>query len=170
MPIKRVDFRGSSLADLRLFPVAAKRDVGYQLNRVQRGLEPTDSKSMRTVGKSVYEIRVEEPSMKTKVFVSVWDAIEDSPQTAVSMKVRSAVMIELSEYIETHGLTQAQAADVLGVTQPRISDLMRGKINLFSLDMLLNMASAAGMSPVLKISKPRAPLHTAAKKRPVVTV
>jgi len=39
--------------------------------------------------------------MKTKVFVSVWDAIEDSPQTAVSMKVRSAVMIELSEYIET---------------------------------------------------------------------
>jgi len=58
---------------------------------------------MRTVGKSVYEIRVEEPSMKTKVFVSVWDAIEDSPQTAVSMKVRSAVMIELSEYIETHG-------------------------------------------------------------------
>ena len=62
MPIKRVDFRGSSLADLRLFPVAAKRDVGYQLDRVQRGLEPTDSKSMRTVGKSVYEIRVEEPS------------------------------------------------------------------------------------------------------------
>ena len=62
MPIKGVDFRDSSLADLRLFPVAAKRDVGYQLNRVQRGLEPTDSKSMRTVGKSVYEIRVEEPS------------------------------------------------------------------------------------------------------------
>ena len=108
--------------------------------------------------------------MKTKVFVSVWDAIEDSPQTSVSMKVRSAVMIELSEYIETHGLTQAQAADLLGVTQPRISDLMRGKINLFSLDMLLNMASAVGMSPVLKISKPRAPLPTAAKKRPVVTV
>jgi phage-related protein len=62
MPIKGVDFRDSSLADLRLFPVAAKWDVGYQLDRVQRGSEPTDSKSMRTVGKSVYEIRVEEPS------------------------------------------------------------------------------------------------------------
>ena len=67
MPIKGVDFRDSSLADLQLFPVAAKRDVGYQLDRVQRGLEPTDSKSMRTVGKSVYEIRVEEPSEAFRV-------------------------------------------------------------------------------------------------------
>lgn len=108
--------------------------------------------------------------MKTKGFATVWDAIEDSPQVAASMKARSALMIELSKFIETRGLTQSQAADVLGVTQPRISDLMRGKINLFSLDMLLNMASAAGMSPVLKISKPKAPQLRAAKKRPVMAV
>ena len=108
--------------------------------------------------------------MKTKGFASVWDAIEDSPQVAASMKARSALMIELSKFIETQGFTQAQAADVLGVTQPRISDLMRGKINLFSLDMLLNMASAAGMSPVLKISKPRAPQPRPAKKPLVVAM
>jgi phage-related protein len=60
MPIKKVDFRGSSLADLRLFSEAAKRDAGYQLDRIQRGLEPTDFKFMRVVGKSVYEIRIEE--------------------------------------------------------------------------------------------------------------
>lgn len=108
--------------------------------------------------------------MKTKGFASVWDAIEESPQAAASMKARSALMIELSKFIETQGLTQAQAADVFGVTQPRISDLMRGRIDLFSLDMLLNMASAAGMSPVLKISKSKAPPPTAAKKRPVTTV
>jgi predicted XRE-type DNA-binding protein len=53
-------------------------------------------------------------------------------------------------------MTQAEAADLFGVTQPRISDLMRGKINLFSLDMLMNMASTAGMSPVVKLSKPKA--------------
>ena len=92
--------------------------------------------------------------MKSKGFASVWAAIEGTPQAAASMKARSTLMMELSGYIETQGLTQAQAAELFGVTQPRISDLMRGKINLFSLDMLLNMASAAGMSPVLKLRKP----------------
>lgn len=94
--------------------------------------------------------------MKSKGFTSVWDAIEDTPQAAASMKARSTLMMELSSYIEKQGLTQAQAAALLGVTQPRVSDLMRGKINLFSLDMLLNMATTAGMSPVLKLTKPKA--------------
>jgi len=104
--------------------------------------------------------------MEGKRFASVWDAIEDTPQAAASMKARSSLMMELSSYIEKHGLTQAQAADLLGVTQPRVSDLMRGKINLFSLDVLLNMATAAGMSPVLKLSKPKTlPIRTSAKQR-----
>ena len=93
--------------------------------------------------------------MKSEGFASVWDAIEDTPQAAASMKARSTLMMELSSYIEKQGLTQAQAATLLGVTQPRVSDLMRGKINLFSLDMLLNMAATAGMSPVLKLTKPK---------------
>ena len=93
--------------------------------------------------------------MKSEAFASVWDAIEDTPQAAASMKARSTLMMELSSYIEKQGLTQAQAAALLGVTQPRVSDLMRGKINLFSLDMLLNMAATAGMSPVLKLTKPK---------------
>jgi predicted XRE-type DNA-binding protein len=93
--------------------------------------------------------------MKSKKFASVWDAIEDTPQAAASMKAKSTLMMELSSYIEHHGLTQAQAAQLLGVTQPRVSDLMSGKINLFSLDMLLNMATTAGMSPVLKLTKPK---------------
>jgi predicted XRE-type DNA-binding protein len=94
--------------------------------------------------------------VKNKGFTSIWDAIEDTPQLAASMKARSTLMMELSSHIERHGLTQAQAADLLGVTQPRISDLVRGKINLFSLDMLLDMASAAGMSPVLRLTKAKA--------------
>jgi predicted XRE-type DNA-binding protein len=93
--------------------------------------------------------------MKSKGFASVWDAIEDTPQAAASMKARSTLMMELSSYIKKQGLTQVQAAALLGVSQPRVSDLMRGKINLFSLDMLLNMATTAGMSPVLKLTKPK---------------
>jgi len=94
--------------------------------------------------------------MKSQKFTSVWYAIEDTPQAAASMKARSTLLMELANVIEKRGLTQSEAAEMFGVTQPRISDLVRGKINLFSLDMLMNMASTAGMSPVVKVSKPKA--------------
>ena len=60
--MKQAEFRGTSLEDLRIFPEMAKRDAGYQIDRVQRGLEPDDFKPMTSVGKSVSEIRVQEPS------------------------------------------------------------------------------------------------------------
>ena len=90
-----------------------------------------------------------------KRFASVWDAIEDTPQDVASMKARSTLMMELSKVIQEQGMTQVDAAALFGVTQPRISDLMRGKFNLFSLDTLMDMAAAAGMSPVVKVSRPR---------------
>ena len=88
-------------------------------------------------------------------FTSVWDAIEDTPQQAANMKARSGLMMELSAVIQKSGMTQAEAAELFGVTQPRVSDLMRGKLNLFSLDTLMNMAATAGMCPVVRVSKPR---------------
>ena len=94
--------------------------------------------------------------MTSQKFASVWDAIEDTPQAAASMKARSALMMALAKLIEAQDMTQAQAAELFGVTQPRVSDLMRGKIALFSLDMLMNMAATAGMSPVVKVSRPKA--------------
>ncbi len=93
--------------------------------------------------------------MKTQEFTSVWDAIEDTPQQAASMRARSALMMELERVIQKRGMTQAEAAKLFGVTQPRISDLMRGKINLFSLDTLLDMATTAGLNPVIKLAPAR---------------
>ena len=84
--------------------------------------------------------------MKKRRFISVWDAIEDTPQQAANMKLRSVLMIALKEHITRQGMSQAQAAQLFGVTQPRVSDLMRGKISLFALDALVNMATAAGLS------------------------
>ncbi len=83
--------------------------------------------------------------MSKKQFVSVWDAIEDTPEEAENMKLRSSLMIALKAHIDRAGLSQAQAAKLFGVTQPRVSDLVRGKINLFGLDALVNMAAAAGL-------------------------
>lgn len=91
-----------------------------------------------------------------KRFSSVWDAIEDTPQEAASMRARSTLMMSLAEAIRQQGMTQAQAANLLGVTQPRVSDLMRGKVNLFSLDTLIDMAATAGMTPTVKVSMPKA--------------
>ena len=81
-------------------------------------------------------------------FASVWDAIENTPQEAASMRARSELMMSLAETIREQGMTQAQAAELFGVTQPRVSDLVRGKVSLFSLDTLIDMAATAGMGPV----------------------
>ena len=58
MPVKPIEFLGDSLRSLREFPDDAKRDAGYQLDRVQHGLQPEDFKPMPTIGKGVEEIRV----------------------------------------------------------------------------------------------------------------
>lgn len=80
-----------------------------------------------------------------QTFESVWDAIEDTPEQAENMKVRSQLMMILTAHIRKNNITQAQAAKVFGVTQPRISDLVRGKISVFSIDMLVNMLASADL-------------------------
>ena len=92
-------------------------------------------------------------TMSNDTFTSVWDAIEDDPAQAENMKLRSALMIALKTHLVHHGLSQARAAEILGVTQPRVSDLMRGKINVFGLDALVNMAAALGMPLELRIQE-----------------
>lgn len=89
--------------------------------------------------------------MSNETFKSVWDAIEDTPAEAENMKLRSALMMALEKHIRSQGWTQAEAARQLGVTQPRVSDLLRGKINLFGLDTLVNMVSAAGLHVELHV-------------------
>jgi len=86
-------------------------------------------------------------------FTSVWDAIEDTPAEAENMKLRSALMMALEDHIRSQGWTQAEAAHRLSVTQPRISDLLRGKIHLFGLDTLVNMVVAAGLRVEMHVAK-----------------
>jgi predicted XRE-type DNA-binding protein len=91
-------------------------------------------------------------SMSKKRFDNVWDAIEDTPAQAENMKLRSALMMALKDHIARTGLSQTEAAKLLGVTQPRISDLMRGKIEMFGLDTLVNMIGAAGLHIEMQVS------------------
>ena len=91
--------------------------------------------------------------MTNQTFSSVWDAIEDTPEQAENMKLRSKLMRAIIDFMEGEELSQAEAAKLMAVTQPRISDLVRGKIDLFSIDMLVNMLSAAGLNVDLKIGR-----------------
>lgn len=91
--------------------------------------------------------------MSKQRYASVWDAIEDTPAEAENMKLRSELMIALKNYITRTKMSQAQAAQLFGVTQPRVSDLMRGKIDLFGLDALVNMAAAAGLHVEMRIQE-----------------
>jgi predicted XRE-type DNA-binding protein len=94
--------------------------------------------------------------MSRKRFVSVWDAIEDSATEAASMKLRAELANEIIERMRERKLTQAKAAQLIGVTQPRISDLMRGRLDLFSLDALVDMADRVGLRTKMVVSPKRA--------------
>lgn len=75
---------------------------------------------------------------------NVFATLGFGPEEAANLRLRAELMIALGELIERRGLTQAKAASVLGVTQPRISDLFRGKIDRFSVDTLVAMLGHAG--------------------------
>ena len=77
-----------------------------------------------------------------------------SPTEARSLRLRSELMTALRRFIKKEGLTQADAAIRLKVTQPRISDLTRGKVSRFSLDSLVNMLTDAGMDVDEKVRQP----------------
>lgn len=76
---------------------------------------------------------------------NVFHELGFAPEESENLRIRSDLMILLSELIEKQGWTQAQAAELMGVTQPRISNLVRGKIDLFSIDTLIAMLGSAGV-------------------------
>jgi len=95
--------------------------------------------------------------MNIQSFENVWDAISDTQEEAENMKIRSQLMTIINTWVARHGLSQEEAARVLGVTQPRISELARGKIALFSVDKLITMLANAGMHIVnIEISESKA--------------
>lgn len=79
-----------------------------------------------------------------QAFSSVFDALADTPQEAANMRARAELAQALAALVLAQGLTQAEAAQRCGVTQPRMNDLLRGRISRFSLDALVNMAVACG--------------------------
>jgi predicted XRE-type DNA-binding protein len=77
-------------------------------------------------------------------YASVWDALADTPEQAANLRARADLMRQIAELIQANGWKQIEAAEQSGVTQPRINDLLRGRVSRFSLDALVNIATALG--------------------------
>ncbi len=91
--------------------------------------------------------------MERQSFANVWDALEDTPQEAASMSMRSNLLIAVEQRVRSWNVTQAVAAKRLGITQPRLNDLLRGRVTNFSLDTLINLATQAGLAVRLDIAE-----------------
>ncbi|HWS03695.1 MAG TPA: XRE family transcriptional regulator [Gammaproteobacteria bacterium] len=81
---------------------------------------------------------------KSETYASVWDAIVDTPEQAANLRARAELMQKIATIVQDSGWTQAEAATRCGVTQPRMNDLLRGRVSRFSLDALVNIATAIG--------------------------
>lgn len=91
--------------------------------------------------------------MERESFDNVWDALEDTAAESANMTLRSDLLIAIQQEVRDWGLTQTQAASRLGITQPRLNDLLKGKIAKFSLDALVELARSAGLSVRLEVAK-----------------
>jgi len=89
--------------------------------------------------------------MKRQRFANVWDALCETPEEAANLTARSDLMIQIAQIVKKGGWTQAEAARRCGVTQPRINDLLRGRIDRFSLDALVNIATALGRKVQIRL-------------------
>jgi predicted XRE-type DNA-binding protein len=84
---------------------------------------------------------------KTQTFADAWDAIADTPEEAAAMRMRADVMIAITKRVKSWKVTQREAARRLGIAQPRLNELVTGKISRFSLDALMELAPRAGLIP-----------------------
>ncbi len=104
--------------------------------------------------------------MERPRFDNVWGAIGDTPAEAANMSMRSSLMIAIEQRVRKWNVTQAEAARRLGITQPRLNDLLRSKIANFSLDTLINLAAQAGLSMRLDVADAASPWLIDTNARP----
>jgi predicted XRE-type DNA-binding protein len=117
-------------------------------------LEHGCDESRKRVERSAMSDQIEVPDMSIKLTKSSGNVFVDigfPPEEAENLLIRSHLMSQVINIIESQGLTQKEAAKLFGVTQPRISDLVRDRIDLFSIDMLVRMLASAGIHVSLTV-------------------
>jgi predicted XRE-type DNA-binding protein len=91
--------------------------------------------------------------MAATSYASVWDACADTPGESANLRVRSQLMRAINRVVKGWELPQTEAAKRLGISQPRLNDLLKGKIDKFSLDALVNMLAGANLSIAVEVKE-----------------
>lgn len=91
-------------------------------------------------------------------YSDVWEDITDTPEEAANLRIRSQLMMALTEYVENLTITQEEAGKRLGVPRSRVSELVNGKISKFSIDRLVNMASRVNLEMQIVVKQGRKPV------------
>jgi predicted XRE-type DNA-binding protein len=137
----------------RVIYVTKFADAIYVLSAFQKKTQKARKQNIDAAKQTLKQLQNAVWTMrKNDQFTSVWDALEDDPVRQENLKLRSALMMEIAERIKNQGLTQTQAAEVLYITQPRVSALLKGKINDFRLDSLVDMAHRLGMHVSINVA------------------
>lgn len=121
-----------------------QRDIELASNR----LKVWNLKAWR---KNMEDLAMEVPTVETQTFDDVFDAISDTPEQAANLKARAELLAALVERVRSWAVPQEIAAARLHITRPRLSDLLRGKLAKFSLDALVNLTVAAGLTIDIRI-------------------
>jgi predicted XRE-type DNA-binding protein len=95
------------------------------------------------------------PKEKTRIFRSVWEALEKDPVVALNLERRSVLLMTIQDRIKKEKWTQAEVARMLDTDQPRISNLMKGKISLFSLETLISYLDKLGHPVKIAVGRPK---------------
>ena len=101
--------------------------------------------------KSVKNTTSKRAAPAVESYANVWDALADTPEQAANLRARSELMRQITDIVKESNWTQTEAAQRCGVTQPRMNDLLRGRVSRFSLDALVNIATAMGREVHLEV-------------------
>ena len=91
--------------------------------------------------------------MDVQTFDNVFDALADTPAEAANLKARSELLSALKARVRAWNLSQEAAAGRLGITRPRLNDLLQGKMSKFSLDALVNLVTASGLTVHIQVAE-----------------
>ncbi len=128
----------------RVIYIARRVEAVYVLHVISEKNTGNAKEGSSNCEATLWESEGRQDMNKPEKYASVWDAIEDTQEQAANLRSRAELMQKIAARVKEHGWTQAEAASHCGVTQPRINDLLRGRVSRFSLDALVNIATALG--------------------------
>jgi predicted XRE-type DNA-binding protein len=128
----------------RVIYCARRAEAVYVLHAFQKKTQTTLRRDIRDSPATLCPDFKRWEMTRTENYTSVWGAIADTPGQAANLRARAELMQQIAAFVKRRAWTQAEAASHCGVTQPRINDLLRGRVSRFSLDALVNISAALG--------------------------